>query len=219
MSEEKTYTKAEVDAAVAKAVEALDVDGLKAKLEEVMDEAKDAKRKLRAVSDIKPEDVAALETENERLRGELTTATKAAKDATKAAETATKALETEQGAARSYALKAEVSSAIAGGNIVPALVPAFEAMVMQNAKADLVDGKYVVTIGDKPAKDYISTFLESDNGKAFKSAAANGGGGAGGGGGKGGGKTMTRAAYDQMNPVEAAQFFKDGGTLVDADAA
>jgi hypothetical protein len=45
-------------------------------------------------------------------------------------------------------------------------------MVKQQAKADLVDGKYAVSIGDKAAKDYITTFLGTEEGKAFKAAAS-----------------------------------------------
>lgn len=205
MADDKTFTKAELDAAVEKAVAALDVDGLKAKLNEVMDEAKEAKRKLRAASEIKPEDMAALESENEKLRTDLTAAQKLAKEATTAAEKATKLLETEQGAARSYALEAEINGAIAAGNVVPALVPGLKAMLLQQAKAELVDGKYAVSIGEKAAKEHITAFLDSDDGKAYKSAAANGGGGAGGGGGgTKGGKTMTRSAYNALSQEEKA---------------
>lgn len=219
MADDKTFTKEQLDKAVADAVAAADVDGLKAKLAEVMDEAKEAKRKLRAAAEIKPEDMAALESENEKLRTDLAAAQKTAKEATATAEKATKALETEQGAARTYALEAEVNGAIAAGNIVPALVPAFKAMIQQQAKADLVDGKYAVTVGDKPASEFVKSFLESEDGKAFKAAGANGGGGAQGGGGQqGSGKTMTRAAFDALDPAGKMTFSKEGGKVVDQAA-
>ena len=139
------------------------------------------------------------------------------------ADGAVKALETEQGAARGYALEAEIAGAIAAGNVVPALVPALKAMVMAQAKADLVDGKYAVTIGDKPAKDYLGAFLDSEEGKAFKAAAVNGGGGAGGGGGsQGGGKTMTKAEYEALDPAAkaeaGAQMVKRELKIIDAAA-
>ena len=44
MADEKTFTQADIDAAIAK-----EVGGLKEQLTQVMDEAKEAKRKLRAV--------------------------------------------------------------------------------------------------------------------------------------------------------------------------
>lgn len=217
MADEKTYTKAELDAAIESAV-----GPLKSKLDEVMDEAKDAKRKLRAASEIKPEDMAALENEVDRLKADNVKLTKDAKDAAKAAETATKALEVEQGAARTYALEAELAGAIAEGNVVPALVPALKAMVQQQAKADLVDGKYAVLVGDKSARDYMKSFLESDDGKHFKAAPINGGGGAPGSNGGGGDtKTMPRSEHQKLmvsNPAAANSFVKAGGVVVN-DAA
>ena len=88
---------------------------------------------------------------------------------------------------------------------------------MRDVLAELVEGKYAVTIGDKPAKDYISTFLGTDEGKAFKAAPANGGGGAQGNSGTtGGGKTVTRAIFDGMSQVERGTFAKEGGRVVDA---
>lgn len=220
MADEKTYTKAELDAAIEKAVETAtgDVEGLKAKVEELIGDNKRLKIEARKAKEIDPAEVERLHAENEELQGKLTAAEKAAKEALKAKEAAEKALETETGAARAYAMEAEVSSAIAAGNILPALVPAFKAMVMQHAKAELADGKYVVTIGDKPAKDYVESFLGTDEGKAFKAAAVNGGGGAMGGTDKAGGKTMSRSAFDALGHVERAAFAKDGGKVVDEAA-
>lgn len=201
---DETFTKADVDAAIAAAVAKVQesVDKLEAKRDELVAE----NRKLKRGAEIKPEDLAAAEDRADKAEAELAKARKEAKDATAAAEKATKALETETGAARSYALEAEINAAIAAGNIVPALVPAFTAMVKQNAKADLIDGKYVVSIADKPAKDYITTFLGTEEGKAFKAAPANSGGGAqGGGGAKSDAKTMTRTAYDALEQMSKAE--------------
>lgn len=221
MADETKFTQADIDKAVTAAMAKLmeSVDALEAKNVELIAEVRTAKQKARAASEIKPEDMAALEADNEKLRADLVVANKAAKEATTAAEKATKALETEQGAARSYALDAEIATAIAAGNIVPALVPAFTAMVKQQAKADLVDGKYQVTIGDKAAKDHITTFLGTEEGKAFKAASINGGGGAPGGkDSASGGKTMTREAFDAIDGPAKVAFAKEGGKVVDATA-
>lgn len=223
MSEEKTFTKADVDAAISKALSDAGVDGLKAKNDELLGEVKALKTKLRSATEISPEDVAALESENDRLKAELGKAQKEAKDATKAAETATKALEAEQGAARSYALDAELAGAIAEGNVIASLVPGFKAMMASQAKADLVEGKYSVTIGDKPAREHIKAFLDSEDGKAWRAAQANGGGGAPGSGGGGGDvKTMTRSQYNQQivsDPKGTSEFIKGGGKIVADEAA
>lgn len=211
MSDEAKFTQADLDAAIAKSEE-----GLKAKVSEALDEVKMLKGKLRAASEITPDEMAKVEAERDKAQADLAEAQKQLKTITTERDKAVKALETEQGAARSYALEAEIASAIAAGNVVPALVPAFKAMVSQSAKADLVDGKYNVTIGDKAAKDYITAFLDSDEGKAFKAAPINSGGGAPGGKGAAGGKAVTTEQFNSMSPKERSAFFSDGGAIQDA---
>ena len=197
---EATFTKADVDAAIAAAKEAQDE-----KNRELLAEVKDLKNKLRATQEIKPEDLTAAEARAEKAEAALKEAQKQIGTLTKERENLAKTLEAESGAARSYALEAEISDAIAKGNVVPALVPAFKAMIQQQAKAELVDGKYAVTIGDKAAREYISAYLDSDEGKAFKVANANHGGGATGGKGNGAGaKQITRAEYNALSIAEQA---------------
>lgn len=198
MSEE-TMTKAEHEAALAKMQES--IERLEAKNAELVGDL----RKARKSSEIRPEDLAAAEERADRAEAALADATKQVKALTAERDKAVKALETESGAARAYALEAEINGAIASGNVLPALVPALKAMVAQQAKADLVDGKYSVLIGDKPATDYIKAFLDSDDGKAFRAAPVNGGGGAPGGNGPAfSGKTILRAEYDALPMSERA---------------
>jgi len=204
---DKTYTQAELDALIEEAKSPVD-----AKNRQLLAELKEARKS----ATITPELLASVEAERDDLRAKLASAEKVAKDATKAAETAAKALESEQGAARRFALEAELSSAIAEGNVVPALVPAFKAMIAQQAKADLVDGAYSVTIGDKAARDHIKAYLDSDEGKAFRAAPVNGGGGAPGGKGGGSGKTASNDQFLSMNAKDRATFMAEGGTIQDA---
>lgn len=214
MSEEKTYTQADIDKLAAS------VEALEAKNAELVGDVRKAKQAARAASEIKPEDMAAVEAERDKALADLASLNKTVATLTKERDTATKALETEQGAARSYALEAEIASAIAEGNIVPALVPAFKAMIAQGAKADLVDGKYAVTIGDKPARDHIKALLDSEEGKAFRAAPMNGGGGSQGGGGAGGAaKTMDRDSFGKLKPQEQSTFVKEGGKITESAAA
>lgn len=208
----------EVQAAIKAALEEArsaweaDTEGLKAKNKELL-------TKLRSATEIKPEDLSAAEERADKAERALADLNKQVKTLAAERDKAVQALEQESGAARSYALEAEITDAIAKGNVVPALVPALKAMVAQQAKADLVDGKYAVMIGDKPARDYIGAFLDSDDGKHFKAAAPNGGGGAPGGGGAGtGGKVITRAQFDAMGHVERAKFSTEGGKVVDQAA-
>lgn len=212
--------KAAIKAAVEEATKSLadSVEKLEAKRDEALAEAKEAKRQLRASQEIKPEDLAAAEERADKAEKALSDATKQIKILTSERDKAVKDLESESGAARTYALDAELAGAIAEGNVLPSLVPAFKALMSGQAKADLVDGKYAVTIGDKAAREHIKTFLESEEGKAFRAAPLNGGGGAPGGSGAQGAKTITRAAWDGMDHAERAAFFKDGGKVVDAAA-
>lgn len=217
MADQKELTQADLDAAVAAAVAKVQdsIDKLEQKNEQLIGE----NRKLKRGAEIKPEDLQAAEDRADKAEARAKELEASVKTLTKERDTAAKSLETEQGAARSYALEAEIASAIASGNVVPALVPAFTAMVKQSAKADLVDGKYAVTIGDKAAKDYVTEFLGTEEGKHFKAASVNGGGMAPGGGGKQEGKTMLRAEFDALPPVQQHAFtVKDGGKVVDATA-
>lgn len=206
---EATFTQADLDAAIAKAVGPLkeSVDKLETKNAEIVGE----NRRLKRAGEIKPEDLAAAEDRADKAEKALTDLTKQVSTLTKERDTAAKELEAEQGAARGFALDATIASAIAEGNVVPALVPAFKAMVAQQAKAELVDGKYVVTIGDKPASDHIKSYLDGEEGKAFRAAPINGGGGAPGSGGATGG---------DKNPFAKETFnLTEQGNLIKADPA
>lgn len=217
MADEAKFTQADIDAAVAKANEKHDDDvaGLKKKVDDLIATNKQLKRG----TEIKPEDLAAAEERADKAEAKVAELEKSVKAMTTERDKAVKSLETEQTAARTYALDAEINAAIAAGNVVPALVPALTAMVRQGAKADLVDGKYAVTIGDKAASEHIKALLDSEDGKHFRAAPNNSGGGAGGGSGAAGvGKTITRSEYDAKSPADQLAFAKDGGKVVDQAA-
>jgi uncharacterized protein YhaN len=193
------------------------LEAAEAKNAGLLDDLKKAQREARAKSEIKPEDLSAAEERADKAEARAKELEKQVGTLTKERDGAVKALETEQGAARTYALDAEISGAIAAGQVVPALVPGLTALLRQQAKADLVDGKYAVQIGDKPASEYIKALLDSDDGKAYRAAPANGGGGAPGGAGATSSKTMTRADYD-ADPAKGVAFIRDGGKIVDQAA-
>lgn len=189
---------------------------LEAKNDELVGEVRKYKAEARRAGEIKPEDLQAAEDRADKAEAALSEANKSIKTLTKERDTAAKALETEQGAARNFALEAELASAIAEGNVIPGLVPGFKAMMAGQAKAELVDGKYSVLIGDKPAREAIKGFLDSDDGKAWRAAAANSGGGAQGGKGGASSKTMAEADFNAMAPKDRSAFMADGGQIADA---
>lgn len=209
---EQTYTKADLDAAIAAALKPLQesIGALEGKRDELISE----NRKLKRGAEIKPEDLQAAEDRADKAEARVAELDKSVKALTGERDKAVKALEAEQGAARGYALEAELAGAIAEGNVVPALAGAFKAMMQGQAKADLVDGRYAVMIGDKPARDHIKAYLDSDEGKAFKMAPANGGGGAPGG--KGGATAKVADSIESIPLKERQAFFDNGGIIQSA---
>lgn len=225
-------TKADIDKAVKAAVDAAkaeaadEVEKERAKNQGLLDDLKKAQRELRAAKDITPEAHQAEIERADKAESELNEVRAALKKAEGERDKAVKSLETEQGAARNYALENELNSAIAEANIVPSLVPGFRAMMMTQAKAEMADGKYVVTIGDKPAKDHIKAFAESDEGKAWRAASINSGGGApGSGGGKGGAQRISSQQYNETisgGDINAIKSMNEGirdKTIVVSDEA
>lgn len=211
MADEKTFTKAELDEAIEKAV-----GPLKEKLAEVMDEAKEAKRKLRSASEIKPEDLTAAEERADKAEARIKELEKTAKDATTAKEKAEKALVDEsaftQKLLKQDGLKTHlIENGVKDPDFIDSLTAKFEREV-----TIVADGETrKAMVGDKPLPDYIKEWAGSDAGKKFVAAAVNGGGGApGSNGATGGGKQITRAEYD-ADPMAGAKKIKDGATFSD----
>lgn len=216
MTEPTPKTAAEIQAMIDEAVA-----GLKTKNEELIASEKKLKADLRKVQDIKPEDLAAVEAENEKLRADLAAATKQAKDATTAAEKATKALETEQGFTQRLLIQDGLKTALLANGVkdedfIDSLTAKFASGASIKAEGDVRTAMF----GDKALADHIKEWAGSDAGKKFVAAPNNGGGGAPGGKGTGGegGKTMTRTAFNELAPAEQMSFSKDGGKLVDQAA-
>ena len=180
----------------------------------ILDELKRAKAELRSLSTIKPEDMAALEAANDKLKVDLAAATKQAKDATTAAEKAVQALEGEQ--------------------IVTHRLIAENGLVAELTKAGVTDPDYlemakmahigkikVVTegedrkamYGDKPLADAIKEWAGTDAGKKVVAAPNNSGGGAPGGKGGEAGKSVDQAGFDAMAPKARSEVFAGGGKI------
>jgi hypothetical protein len=212
MSEPKTAE--EIQAMIDEAVK-----GLKTKNEELLADNKKLKSDLRKTQDIKPEDMAALESDNEKLRADLAAAQKQAKDAATAAEKASKALETEQGFTQKLIIQDGLKSALIENGVKdPDFIDTLSAKFASGAAIKVDGDQRVAMIGDKALGDYIKEWAGSDTGKKFVAAPVNGGGGAPGGKGGEQGKVVNRAQFDGMSHVERATFAKEGGKVVDAAA-
>lgn len=219
MAEEKTFTQADIDSAVEKAVGKVQesLDKLETKNSELLDEAKKAKAELRKVKEISPDDVAAIEAERDKALVDLAAANKAAKDAVVAAEKATKALTDEQGFTQRLLIQDGLKAALIENGVKDAdYIDTLSAKFAQGA-AIAVDGdKRVAKVGDKSLSEYIKEWAATDAGKKFVEAPVNSGGGAGGAKPAGGGKTITRDVFNGMDQGARGAFFKDGGQVVDA---
>lgn len=205
MADDKAFTKEELDAEIEKAVAKAtgDVEGLKEKVAELIASEKKWKAEARRASEIKPEDVAAIEAERDKALADLAASQKQAKDATAAADKATKALQAESAVTQKLLIhdglsKALIEAGVKDADVLDVLTAKFAAGAKVVAEGDERKAFY----GDKPLGDHIKEWAASDVGKKFVTAPANVGGGAQGGTrAKADASTMTRAEYDALDQV------------------
>jgi hypothetical protein len=222
MADETKFTQADIDKAIKDAVEEA-TKGLKQNLSDALDEAKEAKRKLRAASEIKPEDLTAAEERADRAEAALKDALKQAKDATTAKEKAEKALGDEQGVTRKLIAENGLREQLAANGVTNA-VHQKAAMALLSPQVQVVaeGDTRVAKAGDKSLTDFVKAWAGGEEGKHFVSAPVNSGGGAGGGGGKQPASTMTREAYnalDQLGRAEAGMKAAKGELKIVDNAA
>lgn len=216
MADEKTFTQADIDAAIEKAVGPLkeSVGKLETKNEELIGE----NRKLKRGAEIKPEDLAAAEDRADKAEKELAEANKQVKAITAERDKAVKALETESAFTQRLLIQDGLAKALLENGVKDAdMIDVLTAKFASTAKV-LIDGEErKAMIGDKALADAIKEWAGSDAGKKFVQAPVNSGGGAGGGDGKGrDAKTMLRSDFDKLSHAEQHTFtVKDGGKVVD----
>jgi hypothetical protein len=196
MADDKTFTKDEVDAAIEK-----EVSGLKDKIDELIGDNKKLKADLRKTQDIKPEDVAALESEVDQLKAKLTVAEKTAKEATTAREKAEAALKSEAAFTQKLVVENGLREQLTAAGVTnPAHQKGAIAMLSSQVHIAADGDNRVAKVGDKALADFVKEWAGTDEGKAFVTAPANGGGGAPGSSTKNSNvQTMTRAAYNELD--------------------
>ncbi len=213
MSEPKTYTKDELDAAIEAAKEAQDQ-----KNRELLAEVKDLKAKVRASQEIKPEDLAAIEARAEKAEADLKALQGQVKTLTTERDKAVKALETESGFTQRLLVENGLTEALTAAGVKEAPhLKAVKALFAPQVKIEADGETRVAKLGDKALADAIKEWAASDEGKFFVSAPNNGGGDARGGKGGDGGKTMTRSEYD-ADPVKGARMIREGYAIVNEAA-
>lgn len=178
------------------------IDRLEAKNAELIGE----NRRLKRAGEIKPEDLAAAEERADKAEAALAEATKQVKALTTERDKAVQALEKESGFTQKYLIQDGIKSAlIANGVKDEDYIDSLAAKFSQGATIVANGDAREAMLGDKKLADAIKEWAGTDAGKKFVAAPLNGGGGAPGGGGASGGKTMTRAQYDALAPMERAQ--------------
>lgn len=182
------------------------VEALTAKNRELLGEVKVAKAKAKG-AEIDPAEHAALQSEIEGLRADLT---KATKDSAKTIEQLQKDLSAKDNSLQSYLIDNGLTDALVKAGVRSEFMPAAKAMLRNQAQIKADNGDYAALMGDKPLVDAVAEWASSDEGKHFISAPANSGGGAAGGNGGqqsiapkgnlGGDKTQRVNAIKQMFP-------------------
>lgn len=201
----------EAKAAIAAAVEEATA-GLISKRDELLAENKTLK-KGRAVD---PEAVSKLEERIDALTAELATAGKALKTTQGDADKSRKALEAESGYVQRLLVDNGLSEALAKAGVTnPVHQKAARAMLASQVQIAADGDQRVAKVGDKALAEFIGEWAKGDEGKHFVSAPINSGGGAQGGSGGGAAKTMTRSAFDAMDPAARSAQSKAGLTLTD----
>ena len=177
-----TYTKADLDAAIEKAVGPLKESI--GKLETKNDELIGENRRLKRGAEIKPEDLTAAEDRADKAEKALAEANKQVKTLTGERDKAVKDLASEQGYTSKLLIQDGLKSAlIANGVKDEDFIDSLSAKFASSATVKIDGDNRSAVIGDKSLADHIKEWAGTDQGKKFVSAPVNSGGGASGSGG------------------------------------
>lgn len=203
-----------------------DAEKVFAALEQQLDgydtDIKALKKSLREKDGIKPEDFARLEEENAELKkanaDQARALKKAEGDVQKAGETAAQFRE------RTHKLMKDdgLRKALVESGVKKEFLDAAHALLLRDIEVDDEKGEaFAKLVKDgKESRlaipEHVKAWAASETGKAFIGAPVSSGGGAqGGGGGAPGAKTMTRAAFEALDPAAKSAFSIEHGTLTD----
>lgn len=205
--EVKAAVKELIDGAVNEATE-----GLKTKNNELIGKIK----KLQKDATIDPAEHQALQADLEQTQAKLAEAQKLAKNATTEAEKIKKAYESEAGFTSKLLVDNGLNDALLKAGVKPELQKAVKALLSGQVTIKVEGENRSPVIGDKALGDFVTEWAKSDEGKHFVAAPNNRGGGAPGGTDTNdGAKTMTRTAFEALDPAKKVEFSKAGGQLTD----
>jgi len=204
---------AEVKAAIKEAVDAA-VKPLAEKRDELLNEVK----QLRKGKQVSPEDLEKLEAERDQYKDQAEKLAKDLKAANSNAEKFGKELETEKSFTQRLLVENGLTEQLTKAGVTnPAFLKAASAILASQVQIVPDGDKRVAKVGEKPLADFVGEWAKSDDGKHFVSAPNNSGGGSGGNGNPSGGakKSMTRTAFEALDPAGKVAFTKEGGQLTE----
>lgn len=193
-----------------------EIKALKAKNAELLDEVKGIKSQLRDAKAETDEKTAAEKKAADELAkkaGDIEALEKSWQEKLDAAEMGRMEAESKFEDAM---LKNQLGAALDKAGVSPAMKDIVTTSLKANTEFDIGDDGSV-TVGGKGLADHITEWAGTDEGKAFIVSDSNGGGapGAKNQSGGGGGKTITRSAFDGMDPAQQAEYATSGGTVTD----
>lgn len=192
--------KAQIDAAVAAATEALADNNRK-----LTNELKNVRAKMRDGT-IDPDEHQKALDRVEELTGEVNRLSKKYEADTGKL---SKSLTEKESALHTLVIDGGLTESLVKEGVKPELMNAAKAMLRGKAVIKAENGTFTAVMGDKPISDAIKDWAGSDEGKHFVVAPANSGGNAGGT--KQNGGTAIPATRSKMNYEQKAAFIKEKG--------
>lgn len=203
----------EVKDAIAAAVEEA-TSGLKGKNSELLAKLKQAQKG----QSIDPSALEAVETERDQLKADLAAAQKAAKKAASDAEAAIKRAESSESYTSRLLIETGLNEALVKSGVInPVHQKAAKAMLASLVQLSTDGDTRIAKVGEKALGDYVTEWAASEEGKHFVTAANGSGGGAGGGGNSSHStaKTLSREAFNKLDPYAQAAHIHAKGVVAD----
>lgn len=175
-----------------------------------------AKAELRKGQTIDPGEYAALQSENEALKTQLSTTDKTIKTLTTERDKALDTLKNESAITVNMQRERDLTEALSAAGVTnPINLKAAKAMLAAQVTVVTDGDKRITKVGDKPLPEFLKEWSATDEGKHFVSAPGNSGSGSQGSGNtQTTGKTMKRSEFDAKDQAERSAFVKEGGKVI-----
>jgi uncharacterized protein YoxC len=199
--------------------------GLITKRDELLDEVKKLKAKVRSFDGIDPEEVKDMKERMEELEE---AASKGSKDVEAAVqrteakykkelEKAQSALAAEHKVTTQLLVENGLTDALAKVGVTEAGLKYARSYFAPRVQIEADGEERVARIGDQKLAEAVAEWAKTDEAKLFiRASASTGGGASGGAGGGSSAKQMARAEFDKLSADDKMKFVKEGGRVTDA---